>query len=182
MTEQIRHLNTAWDVDRTIVLENEKKQDQQKLLLLRFSKHGRDRSKEAAMASQNNGQQPQQDMQMYQHFLETQDIDEKLVKVIPVVRKYCQVYAVDTSKVTEFDALYEFNDVDEPFALMFFWANKQVKVDVGTGNNNKINFSQITEGHLLDVIRKSYKVGNDGKGIVSIGHINYANALRGRGV
>lgn len=140
MSENLKHFHTAWDVDRNIVLE------QEKLMLVRFSKFEND--------AESN----------YDHHIAVQLLDEMLANVAKRVRNYCVVYAVDTKAVTEFDTLYELHDPDDPYAIMFFFQNRHIKVDCGTGNNNRINFP-IDEDDLINIIDVAYKQGRMGKDI-----------------
>src|SRR5689334_3127191 len=64
----------------------------------------------------------------------TMVMDELLWKISEKVSNFATTYVVETSKVKDFNAMYELYD---PFAVMFFWRNKHVMVDCGTGNNNK---------------------------------------------
>lgn len=47
------------------------------------------------------------------------------------------VYLVDTTEVPDFNTMYELYD---PCTTMFFYRNKHIMIDLGTGNNNKINW------------------------------------------
>ena len=42
------------------------------------------------------------------------------------------------STVPEFNTMYELYD---PVTVMFFFRNRHIMVDLGTGNNNKINWA-----------------------------------------
>ena len=45
--------------------------------------------------------------------------------------------------------MYELYD---PCTLMFFYRNKHMMIDLGTGNNNKINWPMEDEQELIDII------------------------------
>ncbi len=64
-------------------------------------------------------------------------MDEMLYKVAESVRLFAVVYLVDISEVPDFNTMYELYD---PCSIMFFFRNKHIMVDFGTGNNNKLNF------------------------------------------
>jgi hypothetical protein len=49
--------------------------------------------------------------------------------------------------------------------VMFFWRNKHIQVDFGTGNNNKINFPVADKQDLIDVLEVAYKAASKGKGL-----------------
>jgi len=142
MTEQLKHLKTAWDVDRYIVLEEEK------VIAVRFSAYEGTGSNVAA----------EQD---------TAAMDAVLARVAPRVVKYCTVYAVDTQQVPEFNALYDLDNEDDPFSLMFFFHNKHIKVDCRTGNNNKINFPIRDDQDLIAIIDAVFIAGKEGKGLAA---------------
>jgi hypothetical protein len=45
---------------------------------------------------------------------------------------------VDITEVPDFNKMYELYD---PCTIMFFFRNKHIMIDLGTGNNNKINWA-----------------------------------------
>ena len=97
-----------------------------------------------------------------EHVRRCAQMDEILTTIAQQTRKFCVVYAVDTEEVPEFDRLYELDDPDESFSLMFFFRNRHLKIDLSTGNNNKVNF-QVTAEELLQIIDVAYKGGREGK-------------------
>lgn len=104
-----------------------------------------------------------------EHYLATQRMDAMLMEMAPKVRKFCKIFTVDTSKVTEFNSLYELGHNRDPFALMFFYRNTHIKMDVGTGNNNKINFFAFEDwSELLSMVEAAYRAGKLGKHMASI--------------
>ena len=60
-----------------------------------------------------------------------------LYKVAPKIVNFAAVYVVDLKRVPDFNVMYELYD---PVAIMFFYRNRHIMVDLGTGNNNKINW------------------------------------------
>jgi len=66
-------------------------------------------------------------------------VDEVLAGIAEKVKKFAVVYLVDTTEVPEFNTMYEL--WDDACAVMFFYRNKHIMVDMGTGNNNKINWA-----------------------------------------
>lgn len=64
-------------------------------------------------------------------------MDEVLYKVSEKIKRFAVVYLVDITKVPDFNTMYELYD---PVTLMFFFRNKHMMIDLGTGNNNKINW------------------------------------------
>jgi U5 snRNP protein, DIM1 family len=154
-------LTKAWDVDRFIVLGSVEKLvaiffcpffDQMETGVKPLSKNGEKQEDLAALRKQQ------------QYVVESAMMKNTLDRIGTRVSRFCTIYYVDTSKVTEFDALYELF-ADEPFALMFFYKNKHVKVDVGTGNNNKINFP-VDEDDLIYMVEGIYIGAKAGKPVV----------------
>ena len=47
---------------------------------------------------------------------------------------------MDITKVPDFNTMYELYD---PVTVMFFYRNKHIMIDLGTGNNNKITWSPL---------------------------------------
>ncbi|PIO76212.1 mitosis protein DIM1 [Teladorsagia circumcincta] len=84
-------------------------------------------------------------------------MDETLFKIAPKVKNFSVIYLVDITKVPDFNKMYELYD---PCTVMFFFRNKHIMVDLGTGNNNKINWP-ITDGQeLIDIIETVYRMSD----------------------
>lgn len=114
-----------------------------------------------------------------EHYLATQKIDSLLSELAPKVRKFCKIFSVDTSKVPEFNGLYELGHDRDPFALMFFYRNTHIKIDVGTGNTNKINFFAFEDwSDLLPMVEAAYRAGKMGKNMTSVERKYSTVALR----
>jgi len=141
---ELKHLRSGWDVDRHIVLE------QEKLVCIRFS----------SFATTNTAHS---DPVSSQYHSAVARMDEVLVSVAEAVRKYCVIYAVDTNEVPQFNALYELGSGEEPFALMFFYRNDHIRMDVDSGNTNKINFIVDDRESLIQLLEEAYVVGKKGK-------------------
>jgi len=56
--------------------------------------------------------------------------DEILAKIAEPVRNFAVIYLVDIQEVPDFNAMYE---LYEPCTTMFFFRNKHIMVDLGTG-------------------------------------------------
>ncbi|TDZ14686.1 Mitosis protein dim1 [Colletotrichum orbiculare MAFF 240422] len=65
--------------------------------------------------------------------------DEVLYRISDRVKNFAVVYVCDIDQVPDFNQMYELYD---PCTIMFFFRNKHMMVDFGTGNNNKLNWSQ----------------------------------------
>ncbi|KAF2796287.1 thioredoxin-like protein-like protein 4A [Melanomma pulvis-pyrius CBS 109.77] len=94
---------------------------------------------------------------------ECMGMDELLYKIVDKVKNFAVVYVVDTKDVPDFNAMYELYD---PCTLMFFWRNKHIQVDFGTGNNNKLNFKLQDKQDLIDIIEVVYRGARKGVGLV----------------
>ncbi len=55
----------------------------------------------------------------------------------------------------------------DPVTLMFFFRNKHMMCDFGTGNNNKLQLgAQRTSRKLIDIIETIYRGAKKGRGLV----------------
>mmetsp|Transcript_74256 Transcript_74256/g.118265 ORF Transcript_74256/g.118265 Transcript_74256/m.118265 type:complete len:105 (+) Transcript_74256:151-465(+) len=90
-------------------------------------------------------------------------MDEILFAIAEDVSKFAVIYLVDNSKVADFNTMYELYD---PCTIMFFYRNKHIMVDLGTGNNNKINFLMNEKQELVDIIECVYRGAKKGRGLV----------------
>ncbi|CAK7200642.1 Dimethyladenosine transferase [Sporothrix eucalyptigena] len=88
---------------------------------------------------------------------------EMLRKIAPDVVNFAVLYTCDNSQVKDFNKMYELYD---PCTLMFFWRNKHVMIDTGTGNNNKVNFLVRNKQELIDMIEVVYRGAKKGRGLV----------------
>lgn len=94
-------------------------------------------------------------------------MDEVLSKVAPLVQKWAVIYVCDISKVPDFNHMYELNSSEEPFAVMFFFRNKHIMCDFGTGNNNKMNFVERNRQDVVNILEAVYRGATKGKGQVN---------------
>jgi DIM1 family U5 snRNP protein len=90
-------------------------------------------------------------------------MDEVMLKAASKLRNYVVMYVVDITKVPDFNTMYELYD---PCTTMFFYRNKHMMIDLGTGNNNKINWPLKDKQELIDVCEVIYKGARKGKGLV----------------
>ena len=65
-------------------------------------------------------------------------MDEVLCEIADEVKLFAVIYLVDISEVPDFNTMYELYD---PCTIMFFYRNRHIMIDLGTGNNNKINWA-----------------------------------------
>lgn len=164
-------LHSAWDVDRHIVLHSA-----EKLVLVRFSSYAippddivfHELGEPPSAGTKRSRSLAGNSLVGAEHYLLTQKMDALLEMLAPKVRKFCAIYTVDTTKVTEFNALYELGHDKDPFAVMFFFRNAHIKVDVGTGNTNKINFFAFEDWQeFLPIIEAAFRAGKLGKRIAT---------------
>jgi Mitosis protein DIM1 len=66
-------------------------------------------------------------------------------------------------QVPAFNAMYELYD---PCTIMFFFRNKHIQIDLGTGNNNKINWALTDKQEFIDIVETVYKGARKGRGLV----------------
>ena len=43
-------------------------------------------------------------------------------------------------------------EIYDPCTIMFFFRNKHMMIDLGTGNNNKITWAVVDEQEMIDII------------------------------
>ena len=91
-------------------------------------------------------------------------MDEILYKCAEEVKNFAVIYVVDISKVHDFNTMYELYD---PCTTMFFYRNKHMMIDLGTGNNNKINWPMNNKQEFIDILETIYKGARKGKGLVN---------------
>lgn len=90
-------------------------------------------------------------------------MDDLILKVAPILRRFCVFYAVDTASIPDFNKMYELYD---DVCIMFFYRNRHIQVDAGTGNNNKINWVLQDKQELIDLAEVVWKGARKGKGLV----------------
>lgn len=59
--------------------------------------------------------------------------------------------------------MYELYD---PMTIMFFFRNKHILVDFGTGNNNKMTHYVGDKQEVIDIIETVYRGAKKGRGLV----------------
>ncbi|ORY80509.1 U4/U6 X U5 tri-snRNP complex subunit Dim1 [Protomyces lactucae-debilis] len=89
--------------------------------------------------------------------------DEILFKIADKVRNFAVIYLVDLDEVKDFNKMYELYD---RCTIMFFFRNKHMMIDLGTGNNNKVNFLVEDKQELIDILETVYKGARKGRGLV----------------
>uniref|UniRef100_A0A8D3EEF0 Thioredoxin-like protein 4A n=1 Tax=Scophthalmus maximus TaxID=52904 RepID=A0A8D3EEF0_SCOMX len=77
-------------------------------------------------------------------------MDEVLYSIAEKVKNFAVIYLVDITEVPDFNKMYELYD---PCTVMFFFRNKHIMIDLGTGNNNKINWTMEDKQEMIDIVR-----------------------------
>jgi DIM1 family U5 snRNP protein len=72
-------------------------------------------------------------------------------------------YVVDITEVPDFNTMYELYD---PCTVMFFFRNRHMMVDFGTGNNNKMIWALDDKQDMIDLLEVVYRGARKGKGLV----------------
>lgn len=89
--------------------------------------------------------------------------DSILASIADKVRNFAVIYCVDITEVPDFNNMYELYD---DCTTMFFYRNKHIMVDLGTGNNNKINWALTDKQEFIDIIEIVYRGARKGRGLV----------------
>jgi DIM1 family U5 snRNP protein len=90
-------------------------------------------------------------------------MDETLASIADDVKNFAAIYLVDTVEVPDFTEMYE---LYESMSVMFFFRNKHIMVDLGTGNNNKLHFCVDERQELIDLVEVVYRGAKKGRGLV----------------
>ncbi|KAF2074327.1 hypothetical protein CYY_004348 [Polysphondylium violaceum] len=90
--------------------------------------------------------------------------DETLASIAEKVKNMGVIYVVDITEVPDFNKMYELYDA---CTTMFFYRNKHIMIDLGTGNNNKINWPLTNKQDMIDIIETVYRGARKGKGLVN---------------
>ncbi|KAI1815160.1 mitosis protein DIM1-domain-containing protein [Poronia punctata] len=89
--------------------------------------------------------------------------DEVLYRIADKIKNFAVIYLCDNEVVPDFNVMYELYD---PMTIMFFFRNKLIMVDLGSGNNNKLNFVLEDKQELIDIIEVVYRGAKKGRGLV----------------
>lgn len=89
--------------------------------------------------------------------------DECLFHIADKIKNFAVIYLVDISEVPDFNTMYELYD---PSTIMFFFRNKHIMIDLGTGNNNKINWPLQDKQEFIDIVEVVYRGARKGRGLV----------------
>jgi DIM1 family U5 snRNP protein len=90
-------------------------------------------------------------------------MDETLASIADDVKNFAVIHLVDFNEVPDFTEMYELYDT---CTVMFFYRNKHIMVDLGTGNNNKITWAFNDRQELIDIMEVVYRGATKGRGLV----------------
>lgn len=94
-------------------------------------------------------------------------MDETLYKIAEKISNFAVIYLVDTTETPDFNDMYELYD---NCTLMFFYRNKHIMIDLGTGNNNKINWPIDNKQELIDIVETVYRGASKGPSVPPFNH------------
>ncbi len=135
MSYLLPHLTSGWEVDQAILAEEER------VVIIRF---GHDYDPQCM----------QMDEVLY-------SVGEEVTNFTNIqIRNFAVIYLVDITDVPDFNTMYELFD---PCTTMFFYRNKHIMIDLGTGNNNKINWAMNDKQEFIDVVETVYRGARKGK-------------------
>jgi len=108
--------------------------------------------------------------------------DEVLFRIADKCKNFAVFYLVDIDEVPDFNKMYELYDPCTGMSpcsfcffflferwlilVMFFFRNKHIMIDLGTGNNNKINWALEDKQEMIDIIETVYRGAKKGRGLV----------------
>ncbi|KAL3142882.1 Thioredoxin-like 4A [Trebouxia sp. C0009 RCD-2024] len=90
-------------------------------------------------------------------------MDEILATTADQLKNFAVIYLVDLTEIPDFNTMYELYD---PCTVMFFFRNKHIMIDLGTGNNNKINWAMNNKQEFIDIVEVVYRGARKGRGLV----------------
>lgn len=90
-------------------------------------------------------------------------MDETLFAIADLVKNFAIIYVVDITETPDFNQMYELYD---QCTVMFFYRNKHIMVDLGTGNNNKINWAIDNKQEMINIVETVYRGASKGRGLV----------------
>ncbi|PPD92149.1 hypothetical protein GOBAR_DD10917 [Gossypium barbadense] len=172
MSYLLPHLHSGWAVDQAILAEEER------LVVIRFG-HDWDETcmqlKELLKGGETRARVLLYELDelvsremvfvllIFEHVAFGVLMDEVLASVAETIKNFAVIYLVDITEVPDFNTMYELYD---PSTVMFFFRNKHIMIDLGTGNNNKINWALKDKQEFIDIIETVYRGARKGRGLV----------------
>ncbi|XP_064139230.1 thioredoxin-like protein 4A [Loxodonta africana] len=90
-------------------------------------------------------------------------MDEVLYRIAEKVQRFAVIYLVDITEVPCFNQMYELYD---PCTVMFFYRNKHIQINLGTGDNNKITWAIDDKQEMINIVETVYRGAREGRGLV----------------
>lgn len=90
-------------------------------------------------------------------------MDECLSRIADIIKNIAVIFLVDITEVPDFTTMYE---LYSPCTVMFFFKNRHMMIDLGTGDNNKIDWAITNKQEMIDIIETIYRGARKGKGLV----------------
>ncbi|EOX99106.1 MRNA splicing factor isoform 1 [Theobroma cacao] len=154
MSYLLPHLHSGWAVDQAILAEEER------VVIIRFGHDWDDTCMQAILAEEERLVV----IRFGHDWDETcMQMDEVLASVAETIKNFAVIYLVDITEVPDFNTMYELYD---PSTVMFFFRNKHIMIDLGTGNNNKINWALKDKQEFIDIVETVYRGARKGRGLV----------------
>ncbi|PKA66985.1 hypothetical protein AXF42_Ash004475 [Apostasia shenzhenica] len=155
MSYLLPHLHSGWAVDQAILAEEER------LVVIRFGHDWDETCMQVKPFSElANLNRRKLFCGLFPH---GSQMDEVLASVAETIKNFAVLYLVDITEVPDFNTMYELYD---PSTVMFFFRNKHIMIDLGTGNNNKINWALKDKQEFIDIIETVYRGARKGRGLV----------------
>ncbi|CAN6866186.1 unnamed protein product [Brassica oleracea] len=151
MSYLLPHLHSGWAVDQAILAEEER------LVVIRFG-HDWDETCMQVTFSISICSRLTSNLPSFVSIM-----DEVLASVAETIKNFAVIYLVDITEVPDFNTMYELYD---PSTVMFFFRNKHIMIDLGTGNNNKINWAMKDKQEFIDIIETVFRGARKGRGLV----------------
>jgi U5 snRNP protein, DIM1 family len=150
MSYMLPHLFNGWQVDQAILSEEDK------VVIIRFGHDWDPTCMKMDEVLIFFSFKIQKSITNYQMFTFNKKV---LYKVAEKIKNFAVIYLVDISQVPDFNKMYELYD---PCTVMFFYRNKHIMIDLGTGNNNKINWALEDTQEFIDIVETIYRGARKG--------------------
>ena len=102
------------------------------------------------------------------------EMDAALQRIASKVRSFAEIYLVDIQRITDYNDIYELED---DVNLMFFYQNRHILVDCGSGMHTKVNFPLRNDQEAIDMIEIVFRGAQKGRRKVTTNE-NYATKER----
>ena len=102
------------------------------------------------------------------------EMDAILQRIAGKVRSFTEIYTVDVEIITEFNEMYELED---DVNLMFFYQNRHIQVDCGSGVHSRVHFPLRNDQEAIDMLEVVFRGAQKGRKKVSTNE-NYATKQR----